>query len=329
MFQYAHSSYPIILRFICSFWICLQSVTQINAQTLVLNGASTSISYLTQISVQDLEIPVSKNHDQIIHHTAYTLSYNERHEQANWVAYKLNNAKTMKRVNRSNEFEPDAAVKTGSANDHDYLHSGYDRGHLAPAADMAWSEKSMVESFYYSNMSPQVPSFNRGIWKQLESQVRNWASTDQELYIVTGPILTEHLPTIGENKVSVPKAYYKAILSIEANELNAIAFLLPNEASHLPIPHFSISIDSLEQLSGIDFFDKLPDEIETNLENTICLPCWKWEEQHSSKQIHERNRIETEHLEHAQKVQCNASTKSGSRCKRTTTNVSGRCYQHE
>jgi len=307
----------------------LQSVAQINAQTYVLNGASTSISYLTQISVQDLEIPVSKNHDQIIQHIAYTLSYNERHEQANWVAYELNKAKTMKRVNRSNEFVSDAAVKTGSANDHDYLHSGYDRGHLAPAADMAWSEKSMVESFYYSNMSPQVPSFNRGIWKQLESQVRNWASTDQELYIVTGPILTEHLPTIGENKVSVPKSYYKAILSIEANELNAIAFLLPNESSHLPLPHFSISIDSLEQLSGIDFFDKLPDEIETNLENTICLPCWNWEEQHSSKQIHERNRIETEHLEHAQKVQCNASTKAGSRCKRTTTNTSGRCYQHE
>ncbi len=329
MIRYAHSSYPIILRFICSFWICLQSVTQINAQTLVLNGTSTSISHPTQISVQDLEIPVSKNHDQIIHHTAYTLSYNETHEQANWVAYELNKAKTIKRVNRSNEFEPDAAVNTGSANDHDYLHSGYDRGHLAPAADMAWSEKTMVESFYYSNMSPQVPSFNRGIWKQLESQVRNWASTDQELYIVTGPILTEHLPTIGENKVSVPKAYYKAILSIEANELNAIAFLLPNEASHLHLQYFSISIDSLEKLSGINFFDKLPDEIETNLENTICLPCWDWEQGHSSSQIHEKNYSETVPIHHGEIVQCSAITKAKSRCKRMTSNSSGRCYQHE
>ncbi|GAH82191.1 unnamed protein product, partial [marine sediment metagenome] len=129
--------------------------------------------------------------DDIIRHTAYTLKYKEKYEQAEWVLYKLTAERVKGSYKRTNDFRPDPMVKTGSATLSDYKGSGYDRGHLAPAGDMKWSTTAMSESFYMSNMSPQNPGFNRGIWKKLEGQVRTWATDNEEIYIVTGPVLSE------------------------------------------------------------------------------------------------------------------------------------------
>ena len=113
---------------------------------------------------------------------------------------------------RGDDFRPDPAVPTGSATPQDYTRSGYDRGHLAPAADMSFSAKAMSESFYMSNMSPQAPQFNRGIWSKLEKQVRHFATKEKRIVVVTGPILpAEKNITIGANKVTVPQYYYKVI----------------------------------------------------------------------------------------------------------------------
>lgn len=221
-----------------------------------------------------LELPAYSSCDIIIKHIGYTLSYNERHEQANWVAYELTAAETIKVVERGNSFRSDLAVPTGSANNADYKGSGYDRGHLAPAADMGWSKEAMMESFYYSNMSPQVPGFNRGIWKELEEQVRQWALDNLAIYVITGPVLEDDLPTIGPDSVSVPRYYYKVILDYTKPGLKGIGFLLPNESSTLPLQHFAVSIDSVEQATGIDFFPALPDPQEKVLESSVCLPCW-------------------------------------------------------
>jgi endonuclease G len=283
--------------------------------------------------IKDIEIPKVTQHDAIVKHLAYTLSYNEKHEQANWVAYELTRNETIKHVNRSNQFNPDPSVKTGSADDIDYSHSGYDRGHLAPAADMAWSEQSMRESFYYSNMSPQNPSFNRGIWKHLEEQVRNWAIAYNQIYVVTGPVLKPGLFTIGPNHVSIPEAYYKVLLQInDDNEINGIGFIMPNEGSKLPIQTYAFTIDSVEKITGIDFFDKLPDDIENELESTVCGSCWTWNQNHQSsiQQTNYSNRSQSENQQAVQgeRVQCSGITKAGNRCKRTTTNASGRCFQH-
>jgi hypothetical protein len=123
-----------------------------------------------------LACPLPLPEEQIISHTAYLLSYNEEHEQANWVAYMLTSSKLGSGLERSNRFLEDPLVASGTATNADYAKSGYDRGHLAPAADMSWSMQVMQESFYYSNMSPQLPGFNRGIWKKLEEKVRDWAA---------------------------------------------------------------------------------------------------------------------------------------------------------
>lgn len=219
-------------------------------------------------------LPSTKD-GEIVKHRFYTLSYAEKYEQAEWVTYEL--TRTMAQhedVKRNDDFRPDPDVPTGSATPEDYSNSGYDRGHLCPAGDMEFSEKAMNETFYMSNMSPQEPAFNRGIWKHLEEMVRKWALQNQKIYIVTGGVLTDGLPTIGRNKVSAPKYFYKIILDYEEPEIKAIAFLIPNERSKKQLSAFVVPIDSVEALTGIDFFPALPDGLENELEKTSDLKQW-------------------------------------------------------
>jgi endonuclease G len=271
-------------------------------------------------NIPQLEIPKTNTKDKIINHAGYSLLYNESHEQANWVAYELTKDETNKIFERTNKFLIDRNVKTGSATDKDYENSGYDRGHLAPASDMGWSEITMAESFYYSNMSPQDPSFNRGIWKKLEELVRTWAIENNSLYIVTGPILSNNLQTIGPNKVSVPNYYYKVILDYSEPSIKGIGFILPNIGSKEELQNYAVSIDSVESLSGIDFFPLLEDEQETLIENALCLNCWSWKNSKIKKDDNESKPTES--------VQCNGITKAGNRCKNKTLNISGFCYHH-
>ncbi len=187
------------------------------------------------IRVIGLELPETNQSDIITTHKGYSLLYNEKYEQASWVAYELTKEETDKINNRTDKFIVDPQVTTETANKSDYVGSGYDSGHLAPAADMSWSSTAMAESFYYSNMSPQEPGFNRGIWKKLEEQVRTWAVDNQSVYVITGPVLTSGLLTIGNNKVSVPKYYYKVILDYTEPEIKGIGFILPNTGSSEPL----------------------------------------------------------------------------------------------
>ena len=227
-----------------------------------------------------------------------------------------------KQIQRSNDFESDPNVRTGSATDRDYKGSGYDRGHLAPAADMSSSANTMQESFYYSNMSPQDPSFNRGIWKKLEELVRDWAVDYKSVYVVTGPVLSDGLPTIGPNQVSVPKYYYKVILDHHEHP-KAIAFILPNQGSKESLTRYVVSIDELEKITGIDFFPGLVDKEENALEKEVCIACWSWTTSSTgSRSHHSSNNVGTS-------SQCMGTTKKGARCKRMTKDASGYCYQHD
>lgn len=271
--------------------------------------------------INKLEIPKTSSKDEIISHTGYSLLYNEANEQANWVAYELTKEETKKLFERTNKFMPDPLIKTGSATDEDYQGSGYDRGHLASASDMGYSSITMAESFYYSNMSPQVPSFNRGIWKKLEELVRTWAMENNSIYVVTGPVLTKGLEAIGPDKVSVPKYYYKVILDYSEPSIKGIGFILPNEGSKENLESFAVSIDSVESVTGIDFFYLLENSQENEIEKTQCINCWSWNSV-KSKSSHDENK-------NSESVQCNGITKSGERCKLMTHNPSGYCFHHE
>lgn len=227
--------------------------------------------------IDRLEIPKSANQETIISHSCYSLVYNETHEQANWVAYQLTSKEvTQKVAERVDKFKSDPKVKTKTANDKDYTNSGYDRGHLAPAADMCWSLTAMNESFYYSNICPQEPGCNRGVWKRLEDLVRGWAVENDSIYVITGPVLTPGLSSIGANKVSVPKHFYKIILDYSPPGIKGIGFIVPNTSSNEPLQVFAVTIDSIETLTSLDFFPLLPDEQEKIIEGAICIKCWNW-----------------------------------------------------
>ena len=175
-------------------------------KNLLLFVSLLSISSLFGQTSVKMEISLLNSKDSIVYHTGYSVSYNQKFRQANWVAYQLTKEETSKLFNRENKFVADPLIK-GTDNGIDYEKSGYDRGHLAPAADMGFSKITMDESFYYSNMSPQVPQFNRGIWKYLETQVRNWAIEYDSLYIVVGPIFSDSMKVIGLNRVTLPNVY--------------------------------------------------------------------------------------------------------------------------
>jgi endonuclease G len=182
-------------------------------------------------------------------------------------------------LDRADNFRPDPMVRTGSATLDDYKGSGYDRGHLCPAADQKWSAEAMDDSFYLSNMSPQASSFNRGIWSSLEAMVRTFANDNGSIYIATGPVLSDGpYKTIGKDKVAVPKQYYKAILVYDGTNAEAIGFLLPNEGSDKPVKSFATSIDQVENVTGIDFFPKLPDDTENSVEASFDTTKWNWRE---------------------------------------------------
>jgi len=229
-------------------------------------------TYITH--AQGLEIPYSEG-NEIYEYAGFTLKYNEEYEQAEWVAYQLTKEEVLGKFGRKNNFREDLSISTGSATLKDYSRSGYDRGHLAPAGDMKWSEAAMSDSFYMSNMSPQVPQFNRDIWKNLEALVRKWAIEHEEIYVITGPILTDGpYETIGENEVAIPKMYYKVILDYKGPDIKAIGFILPNEKSKVPLYAFVVTVDTVEYITGIDFFCLLPDEIEENLEGQAHYFAW-------------------------------------------------------
>lgn len=230
--------------------------------------------------LKDFHLPAIGSNDQIVRHQRITLRYREQYEQADWVAYKLTTDEASAYLSREgNKFVPDPLVKTGSAVTTDYTRSGYDRGHLAPAGDFNISPDDKQDTFYMSNISPQLGDFNRGIWNDLEQKIRQWAKRDKELYIVTGPVLKAGLPSIGKyNQIAVPAQYYKVILCLTDEKPRMIGFLMRNEFSNQNLKTFVVAVDDIERLTGIDFFSRLPDALEKQLESTPASKGWFWKQ---------------------------------------------------
>ena len=260
-----------------------------------------------------------KSNGELVTHVYYTLSYNEKHEQAEWVHYYLDKNQISGNIERTNNFRIDNKVSTGSASLADYKGSGYDRGHLAPAGDMKRDKISMSQSFLLSNISPQNISFNRGIWKKLESLVRAWAENNA-LYVTTAGILENNLKTIGFNKVSVPGRFYKIIY--QPKDQKMIAFLMPNEKVTLSLASYIVSVDKIEDLTGIDFYSQLDDDLEEKLESQKSIKEWNFDSKLTSvPKTNNSNSISG---------QCSGIAKStGNQCRNKTKNENGYCWQHQ
>ena len=222
--------------------------------------------------------PDNPKNYELIRHQNYILAYDEDAEQAAWVTYELLASELDGRIKRANNFRPDIAVPSDSANLSDYKGSGFDRGHLAPAADFTFSETAMSESFYLSNMSPQRPEFNRGIWKALETQVRSWTLEFSKVYVVTGgvlPLSGKHR-SISEDWGPTESWCLKSIIksSLTPKDRQWPLSCSPIGAAQRQFHDFEVTVDEVETATGLDFFSQLPDSSEEKIESRLDKTLW-------------------------------------------------------
>ncbi len=211
---------------------------------------------------------------QIVKHSYFILAYDEKAEQAEWVAYELKKNYVHNSNFKRPYFIEDPLVLTQSTDWKNYKKSGYDKGHLCPAADMEFDLDAYNDTFYTSNISPQNHDFNAGIWNRLEQKMRFWADKYNGLIIVTGGVLKGDLKTIGKERVAVPNYFYKIALNRVNGKYKMIAFLVPNKKTSKPIYDYVVTVDKIESLTGIDFFPKLDDKIENSLEKEVNISSW-------------------------------------------------------
>jgi endonuclease G, mitochondrial len=270
---------------------------QIDSFNKNINEAQNKIDNIKLAKIKNnllsIGMPKPTEEEQIIEHDAMILAFNNRHKQASWVLHIISKDIIQGKQGRTNDFRPDSLVSGGSAVEADYFISkkikdkygklqdsivesfGYDRGHLAPSADFKWSKKALSESYFYSNMSPQSPAFNRGKWEELESNLREYVTDHQvDLFVVTGPILDNSLKPIAKsiNKVSIPKLFFK--IALDTVNKQSIGYIMPNSEIFAPVDFFACSIDSIEKLTGYDFFNLLDDKLETPLESKFNAKEW-------------------------------------------------------
>ncbi len=257
-----------LLMFICivGFWLFENFYTP----------ATYSNPNTTETELMDFDYLPSSTSGAIVKHEFYSLSYSEPHEQAEWVAYELKKDHLTNDERERPYFIEDPKVKSKSADWRNYRGSGYDRGHLVPAGDRRFSEYAYNETFYTSNISPQDSDFNAGIWNRLEQQVRYWCKTYGDLIIITGGVLEVGLDEIGDEDVDVPKAFYKIVLKNKGDRSEVIAFLIPAKETDQPLNQFVVTIDALEEKTGIDFFQKQPKAWQENIESNKAISGFKF-----------------------------------------------------
>lgn len=211
---------------------------------------------------------------QIVEYAGMTVSFNSRRHIPNWVAWELTADETHGTVPRAKGFAADPDVE-GCPEPWEYSYSGYDRGHIAPAGDMKWSREAMTQSFFMTNVCPQVKSFNSGVWARLEEKCRTWAQTDSAIIIIAGPVMTDPVKeTIGDSHITVPQRFFKVILSPYADPPRAIGFLMNNGIVAGGMQAAAVSVDEVEQATGYDFFSTLPDSIEDEVESQCRFHYW-------------------------------------------------------
>lgn len=276
---------------------------------LFLAGSLLSVFLLSSCSKEDDLIPSSSfasgpvelpalatdgNHQFVSHSTVvggqevttFSLEYDLDKKHARWVAFKFYNTTGQTNVDRSDEpFAPDPLVDASHQRvQADFGRKGYDRGHLCASADRLYAQAANEQTFYYTNMSPQKNSFNTGIWRDLEAVVQTWGRSNafrDTLYVVKGASIDrkEHIWTYidGDKTKPVPKYYFMALLNKKGERFKGIAFWLDQSKSYgnkEKLSTYAVTIDRLEELTGIDFFHYLNDGLENAVESQLSVNAW-------------------------------------------------------
>jgi endonuclease G len=220
--------------------------------------------------------PQSEKKLEEVEHSAMVIGFDCDYKMASWVFHVLTPDVSFGNVTRTNDFRRDEEVSCGSAEEADYFLRtekpdgtlgydgfGFDRGHLAPSADFRWSATALSESYYYSNMSPQRPEFNRESWAELEGLLRRIVDQEKKtFYVITGPVLRDDLPKVPRsiNGLLIPELHYKIIVDASDETPRGMAFLMPNAKAEQRCSNYVVSIDSVERLTCLNFFPLLSAE---------------------------------------------------------------------
>ena len=223
-----------------------------------------------------LELPAYSNTKsyKVVFHKAYTTSFSPKHKIPNWVAWKLTK-KHVETVTYKREYNYRYDPQLGRdicPDSDDYKHSGYDRGHMCPAADNRWDKVAMSECDYMSNMCPQKHELNGGKWEGLEGRCRNWAKQYGSIYVVCGPVLPEnHARKRLDSGITVPEKFYKAVLRKDRKGNYYVIGYLFDQKNNYKV----LSIDEIERMIGVDLFPKVPDHIERRIESKVDTSNWQ------------------------------------------------------
>ena len=219
---------------------------------------------------QGFELPEYGADEDIVCHIGYTASYNHGTLVPDWVAWELTKDEANARKEGQFSFSRDPDVKPPKASREDYSHSGWDKGHMAPRADMRWNLKALEESFYFTNICPQNHTMNSAAWRKIEELCRRWATHYERAYIVCGPIFNNHrFGTIGEAGVQVPDAFFKAVAVEVEGKLQTVGFLVDNDEQTFSPRHYAVSVDSVEAVIGRNLFPKGDEEAEKTFDWTV------------------------------------------------------------
>jgi len=244
---------------------------------LVASAKETQKNSNTQVAGNLLEVVTNPAlPEELLDYEGMTVSFNPQTHQPNWVAWELLESETDgDRTRKDAQFAPDPEV-AASAYPSDYTNSGFDRGHMAPAGDMKWSATAMRQSFYMTNICPQSGELNRGTWNRIEEKCRQKATADSALIIVCGPIFEpdEAVQRIGQTGVAVPRRFFKVILSPYTDPPTAIGFILPNGRVPGGMQTHAVSVDSVEAVTGHNFFSQLPPQTEKEVESRCDFNRW-------------------------------------------------------
>ena len=228
----------------------------------------------TGFASDNLEYGVPGGVDRVVDREGYALGYKAAWKTARWVMYRLTDDEVLTKVaRRSEEFAPDPEIADGPQLE-DYRGSGYDRGHLAPAADMKWSRQAMTECFYLSNMVPQDRGNNSGIWNEIENTVRGFACAEGSVFVVTGPVTPDPpVLSIGRGRVAVPTELWKVVYD-ETPPCKMIGFIVPNRKVKGKPKDYACSVAEVERKTGLKFFPKLAGQ--DSLKRTFDVGAWDW-----------------------------------------------------
>ncbi|MBR1784747.1 MAG: DNA/RNA non-specific endonuclease [Bacteroidales bacterium] len=237
-------------------------------QTMLMAAMLAACTAATQdhpAELGGLELPACDDSEDIVIHRGYTASYNHTTLTPDWVAWELTAEESRGECNGTYSFSRDPQVSFPKASREDYSYSGWDKGHMAPRADMKWSEKALEESYYFTNICPQDHTMNSGAWRKIEELTRRVAREYGTVYVVCGPV--HGSGQYGQaGSVSVPDAFFKALAVMTGNGYRTVGFLVENNKQTGTPRKYAVSVDSVEAVVGRDLFPLLPEEAEASFD---------------------------------------------------------------